>query len=142
MKCRYNVFQDFIQKLNVDCTIEICLHDPYWYLDYYPEDDFGFEEFPDTELSYYNPSDEPIPIRLTFFEQIEEKVIYDKDFDINKYVPPESEISDYILTWNSTSKYLTKDEVVPFLIEEFPEHYTNLIRSEKLAGILNDFDKP
>ena len=144
MRNYYKEFHDYIDKLNVDVTIEICLHDLYWYLDCAGCDDWiDDNEFPDFDFYPYNPFDEPpIQINLTFFEYIEEKVIYNKDFDINNYTVPESEISEYIHTWNDFPRFVKQDDVIPFLNEKFPEHYANLIRKEKIEKILNGSDEP
>ena len=141
MKNTLKEIQDYICKLNVDITIEVFMYNPYW--DNYYSDCDEWEddnEFADFSFSPYNPFDEPKQVIFTFYEQLKEMVIFNENFDITKYIIPESNIYSYIITWNNTSMAIVKDKVIPFLIQEFPEQYANLLRSEKLDKILNDFN--
>lgn len=144
MKNTLKEIQDYICKLNVDVTIEVFVYNPYWDDYNYDWDEReGADEFADFNFYPYNPFDEPPePVILTFYEQLKEMIIFNENFDITKYVIPESNIYSYILTWNKTSMLIAKDSVIPFLIKEFPDHYVNLKRGKKLDKILSGSDVP
>jgi len=155
MKNRLNEFRDYITKLGIDATINFvfkeqsinqiysCSND--YYRMVYPNDD----EFCDSEFLYDLQKEYESIEHLTFLEHLAEMVTYNEEFDINTFEVSEEDIKYYNiftrvgifnLFYYENNFYKTKDEVIPFLNETFPEQFTNLLRKERLEEMLNGPD--
>ena len=154
MKNKLNEFRDYISKLGIDATIDFVFKEQSINQIYSFPDDYSYKmstinEFFDTEFLYDLQKEYESIEHLTFLEHLAEMVTYNEEFDINTFEVSEENVMYYNiftrvgifnLFYYENNFYKTKDEVIPFLNETFPEQFTNLLRKERLEEMLNGPD--